>query len=312
MRYIGWRLLQMVPVLIGVSIVIFLLIRLIPGDPALTLLGDRATPASLARLHQEMGLNKPIWQQYFIFLSNALHGNFGTSFTYGTGVWPLTVSRIPVSGALILFAAVQAIVIAVPLATIAAVHEGSWIDHAIRITFTTALGIPSFWLGILLALYLGVDLHLFPVGGFGAGGMDTVWHLALPALTIAISMSPFLVRSLRSALIGVLNSDYVMTGRALGLRRRTLLYSYLLRNSILPVILVLSINVGWLLSGTVIVEQVFGLPGVGSLLVNSISTRDYGFIQVVTLMFALVVILVNLLTDLAYAMLDPRVTLGIR
>ena len=183
------------------------------------------------------------------------------------------------------------------------------IDQAIRLVFTTALGMPSFWLGILLALLLGLRLQVFPVGGAGDGGIDTLWHLTLPAFTIAVSMSPILVRSLRSALVGVLASDYVVTGRAMGLKARTLVYSYLLRNSILPVILVLSINIGWLLSGTVIVEQVFGLPGVGSLLVAAISTRDYGFIQLVALMFAVVVIVVNLLTDVAYTLIDPRVSL---
>ncbi len=310
LRYLTWRLGQMIPVLLGVSIVVFYLLRLIPGDPALVMLGDRATPASLARLHQELGLNAPIYQQYVIFIKDALHGNFGASFIYQTSVASVTLSRLPLTAQLILYSALLAMVIALPFATFAAAHRGGWIDQAIRLIFTTALGVPSFWLGIMLALYLGVRLSVFPVGGPGTGGLDTVWHLTLPALTIAVSMSPLLVRSLRSALIGVLGSDYVMTGRAMGLRRRTLTYSYLLRNSILPVVLVLSINIGWLLSGSVIVEQVFGLPGVGSLLVNSINTRDYGFIQLVTLIFALVVVTVNLLTDLLYAVIDPRVRLG--
>ncbi len=308
-RYFAFRLLQTVPVLFGVSIIVFLLVRLIPGDPAVAMLGFGANAQAIARLHAEMGLDKPLWEQYLLFVSNALHGNFGDSFTYRTGIFGLTVSRIPLSVELIAFAALQAIVITVPLATVAALNRDRWIDQCIRLVFTTALGIPSFWLGILLALLLGLRLQLFPVGGAGDGGLDTLWHLTVPAFTIAVSMSPILVRSLRSALIGVLGSDYVITGRAMGLRARTLVYSYLLRNSILPVILILSINIGWLLSGTVIVEQVFGLSGVGSLLVAAISTRDYGFIQLVALMFALVVIIVNLLTDAVYILLDPRVSL---
>lgn len=311
-RYLGWRLFQVIPVLLGVSIVIFFLIRLIPGDPALVLLGDHATPRAIAQLHREMGLSQPLPVQYVIFLGNALHGNFGQSFTYRQPVLPIVIARLPLSGALIGYAALLACVITVPLATTAAVNRGGKIDEGIRLLFTTTLGLPSFWLGLLMALLLGVKLHLFPVGGSGTGGLNTLWHLTLPAFTIAIAMSPMLVRSLRSSLIGVLGADYVATGRAMGLRRRTLFYSYLLRNGMLPVILVLSINVGWLLSGTVIVEQVFGLPGVGSLLISAISARDYAFIQVVTLFFALTVVIVNLLTDVVYAALDPRITLSRR
>jgi peptide/nickel transport system permease protein len=308
-RYLVLRLVQTVPVLFGVSVIVFLLIRLIPGDPALAILGDRVTPAALARLHEEMGLDLPIWAQYVRFLDHALHGDFGTSLIYRTDVLSATVVRIPLSLLLIGYAAVLALVVAVPLATIAALRRGGVVDQAVRLSFTTMLSIPAFWLGLMLILVLGVKLRIFPVGGAGSGGLDTVWHLTLPAGTIALSIAPILVRSLRSSLINVLSADFVTTGRAMGLPTGTLVRSYLLRNSILPVILILSINVGWLLSGTVIVEQVFGIPGVGSLLANAITTRDYAFIQLVALFFALVVILVNLATDLLYAALDPRVSL---
>jgi len=308
-RYIGWRLLQIVPVLFGVSVIAFLLLRLIPGDPAVTILGDRATPQLVARLHREMGLDAPIWVQYLNFLGRAIHGDFGTSFIYRTQVFAVTMARIPLSLLLISYAALMALAIAIPLATIAALKRGRLIDQAIRLLFTTTLGIPSFWLAIMLILLLGVGLKLFPVGGQGDGGLDTLWHLTLPAFTIGLAMSPILVRSLRSSLIEVLGADYVTTGKAMGLSGLGFTWSYLLRNSILPVILVLSIHVGWLLSGTVIVEQIFGLPGVGSLLISSISTRDYAFIQLVALLFAMMVILVNLATDLLYAALDPRVSL---
>lgn len=308
-RYLALRLVQTLPVLFGVSVIVFLLIRLIPGDPALAILGDRATPEALARLHVQMGLDLPIWQQYLRFLDHALHGDFGTSLIYRMDVWSATVVRIPLSLFLIAYAAVLALVLAIPLATIAALRRGGLVDQFVRLSFTTMLSIPAFWLGLMLILVLGVKARIFPVGGAGSGGLDTIWHLTLPAATIALSIAPILVRSLRSSLINVLSADFLTTGRAMGLTRGTLVRSYLLRNSILPVILILSINIGWLLSGTVIVEQVFSVPGVGSLLANAITTRDYAFIQLVALFFALVVMLVNLATDVLYAALDPRVTL---
>ena len=171
-----------------------------------------------------------------------------------------------------------------------------------------AMGFGRFWASSVLALLLSVKVRLFMLGGAGAGGLDTLWHLTLPALTIALHISPILVRALRSSLIEVMDSDYVTTGLAMGLRPVTLLVSYLLRNALTPFISVLGLNIGWLIGGTIIIEQVFGIPGVGSLLITSILTRDYSIVQFVTLVLAFLVILVNLLTDLAYAALDPRVS----
>jgi peptide/nickel transport system permease protein len=307
-RYIAGRLLLIVPVLFGVSVVVFTLIRLIPGNPAIAILGERATPELIARVQNQLGLNLPVWRQYLHFLGNASRGDFGLSFFYQQNVSTLTLARIPVTLTLIAYAALIGLVISVPFATWAAVRRDTAVDHAIRLVFSATIGIPSFWLGIVLALLLSVKVRLFPLGGIGAGGMDEVWHLALPALTIACHISPILVRALRSSLIEVLNSEYVTTGLAMGLRPVTLLVSYLLRNGLTPFISVLGLNVGWLIGGTIIIEQVFGIPGVGSLLITSILTRDYSIVQFVTLVLAFLVILVNLLTDLAYAVLDPRVS----
>lgn len=308
-RYIGGRLLSIAPVLFGVSIVVFSLVRLIPGNPAIAILGSRATPALIALVRDQLGLNLPIWRQYLNYLAHALRGDFGISFFYQARVWDVTIERIPITLELIAYAALIALVLAFPLATIAAVRRGTAVDSAIRLFFTAAIGVPSFWLGIVLALLLGVRLHIFPVGGAGSGGLDTLWHLTLPSLTIALHISPSLVRALRSSLIEVMNSNYIVTGRAKGLPPRILLVSHMLRNSLTSLITILAINVGWLIGGTIIIEQVFGVPGLGSLLITSITTRDYTIIQLVTLILALFVIVVNLLTDLAYAYLDPRVTL---
>jgi peptide/nickel transport system permease protein len=308
-RYVVWRLLQTIPVLIGVSLVVFLLVRLIPGDPATAVLGSRATPQLIKEARSQLHLNEPLWKQYIDYMQGALHGNFGVSYFYETSVWSITTPRIGITLELIFYAAILALLITFPVSLLAAAKRGRVADQAVRVTFTAALGIPSFWLALLLAEYFGVRVKIFPVAGKGSGGIDTVYHLTLPALTIAISMTPLLVRALRSSLIGVMGAEFVTTGKASGLKSRFLVSSYMLRNSILPLITVFSINLGWLIGGTVIVESVFGLPGLGSLLINSITTRDYSIIQLVTLILALFVILANLLTDLAYAFFDPRVDL---
>jgi peptide/nickel transport system permease protein len=308
-RYVFWRLLQIVPVIIGVSVIVFLLVRLIPGDPATAALGSRATPELIEQARSQLHLDEPLWKQYLDFVIGALHGNFGVSYFYESSVWSIVIPRVPVTIELIVYSSLLALLITFPMSIVAAVKRGRATDQVIRVAFTTALGIPTFWLGLLLALYLGVRVKLFPIAGSGSGGLDTVYHLTLPALTIAISMSPLLVRALRSSLIEVMSSDFLTTGRASGLRGRFLLPSYMLRNSILPLITVFSINLGWLIGGTVIVEQIYAIPGLGSLLINSISTRDYSIIQLVTLVLALFVIVANLLTDLAYVFFDPRVEL---
>src|SRR5581483_8562030 len=304
-RYVLGRLLQIVPVLFGVSVIVFLLIRLIPGDPATAALGSRATPQLIAEARNQLHLNEPFWKQYIDFVGGALHGDFGVSYFYESSVWSITVPRIPVTLELIGYSCVLALLITFPVSIVAALRRGRVADQVIRVTFTTALGIPTFWLGLLLALYLGVRVRAFPIAGEGSGGIDTIYHLTLPALTIALSMAPLLVRALRSSLIEVMAADYVTTGRAAGLKSRFLLGSYLLRNSVLPLITVLSINLGWLIGGTVIVEQIYSIPGLGSLLINSITTRDYSIIQLATLILAVFVIVANLLTDLAYAFFDP-------
>jgi peptide/nickel transport system permease protein len=309
-RYLAGRLIQIVPVLVGVSVVVFLLVRIIPGDPAVSMLGSRATPQLVARVHNQLGLGLPLWQQYLNYLGHALRGDFGISFFYQTDVSSLTLARLPLTLTLIAYATFLSLLIAVPLAATAAARRDGLIDQAIRLLVTASLGLPSFWLAIIFALVFGVKLRLFPIAGAGSGGIDTLWHITLPALTIAFSIAPILTRALRSSLIEVMRADFVITGRAAGLRPHTLLVSYVLRNSLLPLVTVLAVNVGWLIGGTVIVEQVFGLPGLGSLLITSISTRDYAIIQLVTLVLALFVIGVNLLTDLSYMALDPRVSLS--
>ena len=307
-RYAAGRVLAMVPVLFGVSIVVFLLIRLIPGNPAISILGERATPELVERVKNQLGLDLPIWRQYLHFLGNASRLDFGPSYFYKQEVSTLTLERIPITLSLIGYAMAIGLIISVPFATWAAIRREGPADHVIRLVFTGIIGIPTFWMGIILALLLSVRWKLLPLGGVGVSRLDTLWHLTLPALTIGLHISPTLVRALRSSLIEVMSSDYVTTGVAMGLRPVTRLFSYLLRNGLTPFISTLGLNIGWLIGGTIIIEQVFGVPGVGSLLITSILTRDYSIIQFVALVLAFLVIVVNLLTDLTYALLDPRVS----
>jgi peptide/nickel transport system permease protein len=307
-RYAAGRVLAMVPVLFGVSIVVFLLIRLIPGNPAISILGERATPELVERVKNQLGLDLPIWRQYLHFLGNASRLDFGPSYFYKQEVSTLTLERIPITLSLIAYAMAIGLVISVPFATWAAIRREGAVDHVVRLVFTSIIGIPTFWMGIILALLLSVRWRLLPMGGVGVSRLDTLWHLTLPALTIGLHISPTLVRALRSSLIEVMSSDYVTTGVAMGLRPVTRLFSYLLRNGLTPFISTLGLNIGWLIGGTIIIEQVFGVPGVGSLLITSILTRDYSIIQFVALVLAFLVIIVNLLTDLTYALLDPRVS----
>ena len=309
-RYTLLRLAQAVPVLFGISIVVFFLVRLIPGDPAVAALGSRATPELIARVRDQLGLDLPIWEQYLNFLSHALRGDFGISFFYQQDVWLVTVERLPITLLLMGYSIALAVLIAVPFAFLSAVRQGQVTDHALRVLFTIGLGMPVFWSGIILAYILGVKFQLLPITGQGAGGLDTLAHLTLPAITLAISISPILVRTLRSSIIEVLASDYVTTGRAMGLRSRYLNLSYILRNSLRPVVTVVTINLGYLIGGTVIVDRLFSIAGVGSLLIGSIATRDYAVIQLSTLIFALLVLVTNLVGDLLYSLLDPRMALN--
>jgi len=309
-RYVAGRLLQVVPVLFGVSVVVFLLVRLIPGDPSIAVLGSRATPELVARVRDQLGLDLPLWRQYLNYLSHALRGDFGISFFYQASVWDVTIARLPITLALMVLAVLLSVVIAVPFALVSAVRRGRLPDHAVRVAFTIALGMPIFWSGIMLAYLFGVKWRLLPISGPGRGGVDTLVHLFLPSLTIAIAIAPIVVRTLRSSLIEVLGSDYVTTGRAMGLKPSFLTLNYVLRNSLRPAVTVISINFGYLIGGTVIAEQIFSLAGVGSLLIGSIGTRDYAVIQLATLIFALLVVVVNLAADLLYMILDPRMALA--
>jgi peptide/nickel transport system permease protein len=302
------RFVQMIPVLLGISLITFFMIHLIPGDPARNMLGPRATPERVAELRQSLGLDEPLWSQYRRFLTGVVRGDLGTSLYYRQAVGPLVLERLPATVFLIVYSAVIALIVAIPLGIVAAVRRNTWIDQAIRTISLITLAMPAFWLGVLFILYFGLYRGWFPVGGYGETFPEHLHYLFLPSLTIALAMAPILIRSLRSSMVGNLRAQYATTARAKGLTDSRVVTGHVLRPSLISTVTVLGVNLGFLIGSTVIIETVFAIPGLGFLMVSSIQARDYPVIQAVTLVMAVLVITVNLLTDMTYALLDPRVS----
>jgi peptide/nickel transport system permease protein len=309
-QYIARRLVQMIPVVFGITLILFFMLRLIPGDPASVMLGERATDAAVARINHELGLDRPIYIQYGYFLRDLATLNLGTSIRYQVPVATLLGQRLLVSLSVVGVTLVLTSVIAFPLGVLAALKKDSLIDNVVRSIFVVLMLMPSFWVGILLIIFFSVQLGLFPVSGYGSGLLDNLHHLFLPALTIALAITPVLVRALRSSILDALSADYVRTARAKGLRESAVIIAHVLRNALIPAITLLGLSIGSLMGGTVILEKVFALPGAGALLIDSIGARDYPVVQAATMVFATMVILVNLLTDIVYSFLDPRVRYG--
>lgn len=308
-RFVLYRPLQLIPVLVGISIITFVLVHSIPGDPARILLGTRATPTALANVRAQFGLDQPLWVQYFYFVKNLFHGELGKSILYKVEVIGLILGRLEPTLVLVLGGAILALVMAVPLAVVAARYRGGIADQIIRVFSTTGLGMPAFWLGIMLIILFSVKLGLFPVSGYGQTFLDKVHHMALPCLTVALPLCAVLTRSLRSSVLGTMESDVCTAARARGLPENVIFRRHVLPNSLIPTVNLLAVNIGWLISGTVVVESVFAVPGMGQLLVRAIFTRDYMVVQGVAMLFALAAVMVNFLADIATVTLDPRVKL---
>jgi len=298
---------MLIPVAFGVTLIVFFMIHLIPGDPARTILGIHATPQRIAILHREWGLNRPLISQYLLFLDRILHGNLGPSLYYGVPATTIILQRLPATLWLIVYATVIAVLISVPLAMIAASRKDGVRDHVVRVVPLFGLGMPPFWLGILLIYAFSITLKLFPVSGYGSGFFGHLHAMFLPALTVAIALSPVVIRSLRASMLNVLGAEYITTARSKGVPGHRLFLRHVLRNAVIPAVTVLGINIGFLIGGTVIIENVFAIPGIGQLMLNSIFERDFPVVQGVTLVFAVMVVLLNLFADIAYATLDPRV-----
>ncbi len=299
---------QLLPVIFGIVLIVFLFVRLIPGDPASIMLGAYATPETLAALRADLGLDRPIWAQFAIFLGDLAQGQFGSSMVYRRPVLEVVLERMPATMMLTVYAVVLSLLICVPLAVIAALHNNGLVDQIIRSVTTLALAMPTFWLGLNLLILFAVIMPLFPVAGYGATFGERLWHLFLPALTIALHLAPTLMRTLRSTIIEVMQSPHVEFARTKGLPPGKLIRRHVLRNGLMATVTILGVNIGWLMGGSVVIENVFNVPGLGSLIISSVDARDYPVIQGIALVFGLLVIAINLATDLVYAVLDPRVT----
>ena len=308
-NYIIKRTLQIIPVLFFVTILIFLMIRLIPGDPATVMLGEKATPELVQLTKIRMGLDKPLVTQYIIYMKNLLTFNLGNSLLFVVPVIDLLKKRMVVTLMLTLMASAFVILISFPLGYLAGRKKDKLADQVIRTSALVALSMPQFWLGILLLLLFGLKLHLLPVGGWGQTWPDHIRSLILPALTEALGTSALIVRNLRNNVVDVLRSDYVDFARSKGLKESVVRSRHIVRNALISTITLLALRMGSMLGGAVIIETVFALPGVGSLMVQSIFSRDYAVVQAVVFIFAVLVLVVNLITDVSYSFLDPRVKL---
>ncbi len=304
------RLLLMIPTFFLVMIIIFVLVRLLPGDPAIAMVGDRASDAELDVIRQRLGLNEPWIVQFWVYLKTTLSGDLGQSIMLKTSVIEAISNRLPVTIFLTSYAVLLSVVLAVPLAFIAALNRGRWPDTLIRSVFQVGLSMPVFYIGLLLLTFLAAGLRLFPVGGYGDTFLDKLHHLFLPGMTIALYTSAILMRNLRSSVIEVLEAEYVQFARAKGLPPRIILGRHVMRNAMVSTITLLGLSIGNLMSGTLVTETVFAVPGVGRLMLEAIFARDYPLIQGLTLTFAVIVSVVFLLTDVSKSLMDPRMRLS--
>ncbi|WP_017185806.1 ABC transporter permease [Alkalibacillus haloalkaliphilus] len=302
----------MIVILFFVSVIVFSLVNVLPGDPALMILGQEATDESLEALREDMGLNDPLIMQYFAWVGDLLQGDFGQSFRDNTEVSSLLAEKVPITLQLTVMSFAIAVLIAIPAGVISATRKGTLWDSSATLFALSGVSLPPFWLGILLIFIFAVTLGWFPPSGYvpiTENVAQSLWYMLLPAVALGVRLSAELTRMLRSSLLEVLGSDYIRTGYAKGLLERAVVYGHALRNSILPVITVSALQFAAFLGGTVITEEIFNIPGLGQLLVTSIQTRDFPVLQGAVMFMALAVILINFLTDVLYSILDPRIKL---
>ena len=333
MHTLARRIVGAVPVIIGISFLIFLLMHIAPGDPVSLLLGDNATPEDIARTRHEWGLDRPLMVQYWEFLSRAVRGDFGRSLKFNEPVMKLVWERLPATLELAFASFLVAILVAIPLGVYSAIKHNSLLDHAGMSVALIGVSLPNFWLGIMLIYFLGGQLNLLPVAGrieYGievqpitrlylvdsllAGNFAAFWsalrHLLMPAFTLGTSLAAIVTRIARSSVLEVMRQDFVTTARAKGLSEKVVIWRHILRNAMITIVTILGLQLGALLNGSVITETVFSYPGIGDLLIQSISARDYKLTQVLILFFAVMYFTVNLLVDVLYSWIDPRIKLS--
>ena len=309
LNYVIKRILQMIPVFIVVTIIVFFMIRMIPGDPAAVMLGTKATPEALEAMREKMGLNEPILTQFLIFARNLLRLDLGDSVKYSQPVAELIRNRFFVTFCLTVVSTIFAVLISFSLGYTGGILKDKLPDYIVRFFALFGLSAPTFWIGLLLLTVFAVRLNIFPVSGWGTTLPEHVRGLILPGLTQALGVSAVLIRNLRNNVIEIKGSDYVEFARSKGLSERIIKSRHILRNAMIPTTTLLSLKIAYMLGGSVVIESVFSLPGLGQLLVNGISNRDYAVVQGVVLTFVVIVMVINLVTDIIYSVLDPRVKL---
>jgi peptide/nickel transport system permease protein len=306
-KYFLLRLADAVPTIWLVLTLVFIAMRILPGDPAVAALGDMALPEQLAEFREKMGLNVPLWHQYLNFLGGVLTFDFGQSYMNGASVLGLIARNLPYTIELTLVALVMGVAAGVPLGVLAATNRNKLPDSGVRVFSLIGYAIPDFYLGALLLIVFALNLGWFPINGAGEGFLDRMHHIFLPALTLAFVKAAFIGRLTRTSLLEVLGKDYIRTARAKGAREPRVIYRHGLRNALLPLTTGMGLSLLATLSGSVAIELVFNRPGIGRLLISAISERDYGVIQGGVIVFALIVVLINLLMDLLYIVIDPRI-----
>lgn len=306
LTYLFSRLLQIIPTFILVMIIIFLLVRALPGDPAIAMADAKATEEQLMEIRRRLGLDQPLWTQFLFFVRSVLSGNLGDSILLKAPVTTVILERLPVTVFLTVYAVLFSLIIAGPLAFIAAFNRNNWIDVAIRSVSQIGLSTPVFYIGLILLTFLAAGLRWFPVGGYGETFSEHMFHLLLPALTVALYTSAIIMRNLRSSVIEVVDAEYVQFARAKGLSEGVIIGRHILRNALISTVTLLGLSIGNLMSGTLVTETVFAVPGVGRLMLEAIFARDYPLIQGLTLTFAILVSIVFLITDMIQSWLDPR------
>jgi ABC-type dipeptide/oligopeptide/nickel transport system permease component len=302
LRYLVRRLLLTIPVLFGVATLVFSLIHLVPGDPAQSILGEGASAEEVVKLRQTLGLDRPLLEQYRTFMTGLVKGDLGRSLRYGTPVTREIRDRLVRTMQLAAAAMAVAIVFALPLGIIAAVFRGTVVDHVAMTLALVGISMPNFWLGPLLAILFAVSLGWLPVSGTGS-----IWHLVLPSITLGAALAAILARMTRASLLEELRELYVLAARARGVSRASAVVRHAFRNSLIPIVTIIGLQFGAVLTGTIITETIFAWPGVGRLLIQAINFRDYPLVQGCILFISLTYVVMNLLTDLTYGFLDPRI-----
>lgn len=309
--YLLKRLLSIVPIFIGLSLIVFLIMAMIPGNPAEALLGAWATPENIARISQDLGLNKPLYQQYLLWASNILHGDFGRSYVLNRPVLDEVMQRLSATLVLGGSALLLSTLLGLLAGTVSAVRQFGWGDRLITLLVLLGISLPSFWIGLLMIMLFAVQLQWFPASGMyaiwgGGGWLDLLHHLALPAITLAFVATGVIARLTRTAMLEVLRQDFIRTARAKGLSERKVIYHHAFRMALVSVIPVIGIQAGFVLGGAVYIETVFQWPGLGAMLVKAVSTRDLLLVQGGVLVAAAAYVLINLCADILQALLDPR------